>query len=120
MFYLAAEHIDVSGWTEAALLVRVYDVSFADTNDKIQVIVAADGWSPDTPGDVFIGADLATQELNSTHSGAVPEYVLTELTTPFGPLVAVAVSGNRSSSSAGGTMSATISVAISVKDASGR
>ncbi len=109
-----AERIDVSAWRDVALVVRVYDVSIAGANDSLKVSVVSDGWTPDTPSDLFIGSEAASLVLGSSDSA--PEYLLASLTDPFGPRVAVKVGGIRGNTTSGSSLTAMLSIALSVND----
>lgn len=92
-----AERLEVTPWTEGALVVRVHSINIYDPNDSIELVVSPDGSTEEDPSVLFIGTAVATRTL--TNSDLAPSFLLTSLTVPFGSMVRVDVRANRSSAS---------------------
>ena len=106
------EHLDVSQWCEATLMVNVYTNNLDNfASNQIDVLVKADGYTTEDPSQEFTGATLATITINNgTGSNA---YSLQALSANFGPMVKVQVVGSRNASAT--NTNAELSIRLSLK-----
>jgi hypothetical protein len=95
-------------------MVRVHSVSIADASDFIEIGIAADGYTPESPDTDFqVSGGLATVTLGSTASA--PSYHYVSAGSAFGPLVRIAVTGTRGGASSTSDLEADLSLALSMK-----
>lgn len=101
--------LDVTDGKELTLLVRVHSRTI--TAGSIQVIARAISLTNEEPNTDFLsaGSDLATITLNT----AAPTLHLASLSTPFGSMIRILVTGTGSTAA---TITATISVDLVIRD----
>jgi hypothetical protein len=115
-----AELIDTSGWASGTLEVRVFDVNFTGASAQIGVGVGQNSVGPDDPSRVFIGEQLAL--LLMTTNTADSTLLIARLPTPDAQVpelamgryigVYVALVGNPSGITAGGTITIAVDLLL--------
>ena len=100
---VAAKDIDVSQYTEAALLVRLHSGQIGSGGNpkaKIEVMLVAVGNTPEDPGQDFVDLTplaTATFEDTTVQGQEPPQFVVADVTSPakMGSTVAVLVQGTQ-------------------------
>jgi hypothetical protein len=111
--FLAVRDIDVSGYRELTLLVRVHAVSMTYSNSTIYVGTQMESISPDDPASDFLGTSLGTY-VGVTQSTPVPTLLMATIPTPFGGLMNITVEAV-TGGNGGATLKATLSVDLIAK-----
>ena len=95
--------IDVSGWTEGVLQVRVHESDFDDTSN-MYVSLSTTAPSAEDPSQDFVGSEVASASIDSTTDE--PGLVTDALASDFGGAVQVSVVGDKGTGSCNAAISA--------------
>ena len=111
-----AQGIDVSNWREASMMVRTHSTSFGGNIGQIDIYAYMEGRTPEDPGILFATTSpLGTVTINSSLSA--PAYSVSALPANLGALVKIAAKGSRTSSFGSNSISAAVSIDLSLKSA---
>jgi hypothetical protein len=110
-----AQHVDVSQWKAATLMIRVHSATVAQSGAQFKVKAFADGYTDEDPALVFTAAPEVASVTISQSDVSEPYYVTSELTGgDMGALVTVVLSGKQDSTK--GTLSGVFSIDLALKD----
>jgi hypothetical protein len=111
-----AQGIDVSAWREVSLMVRTHANSFAGNIGEIDILAYLEGRTAEDPGILFTASTSAAL-VPITSSTAAGTYVVQTLGGNVGSLIKITAKGTRTSSTAGNTIKADVSIDLSCKSA---
>ena len=112
-----AQHVDVSQWKAATLMIRLHSGTIAESGASFKVRAFADGYTDEDPALVFNSApQLASVTLSqSSANNNAPYYVTSELTGgDMGALITVLISGAQDTTQ--GDLYGYFSIDLALKD----
>ncbi len=95
-FYIA-QHVDVSQWKAATLMIRLHSASVGQSGANFKIKAFADGYTTEDPALAFTSApQLASVTISQTNASNAPYYVTSELTGgDMAALITVLISGEQ-------------------------